>query len=207
MANAPITADFFQALDVRFHNVAQLAFYPVLLFDGLAQTVGVGRIQILGADIGIDGKLAEDSLARRTANAVNIRESDLHALVIRNVDAGDTNHTFTCSQITRIEFKFHEFIGVIRTAIRAIRVLLALSLFMLGNLAYHVERAFALHDLAMDADFFDGCSNFHICRYSQMSQIGTNFTNTFIGVIRPYLCNSCLYSYLFRRTIRPLERS
>jgi hypothetical protein len=70
-----------------------------------------------------------------TAEAIDVRECDLDALVAREVDAGDASH---------------DFVGPLTLALLVARVA-----------ADDADDALALDDLALGANRFDGCSNFH----------------------------------------------
>ena len=75
----------------------------------------------------------EDDVRRVTAEAIDVRECDLDALVAREVDACDTSHDF----------------------------LLTLTLLVTRVGADDANDALALDDLALGADGFDGCSYLH----------------------------------------------
>jgi hypothetical protein len=77
--------------------------------------------------------MIEDDVRRLAAEAINVRESDLDALVTWEVDACDASHD--CS--------------------------LTLALLVARVAADDANDALALDDFALHADWFDGCSDFH----------------------------------------------
>lgn len=125
MTRPAVTADFLQALDVLLHNVAELTFHAMLLLDHFAKLVGLFARQILGACVHIDLEFSQNLLARRQTNAVYVRQRDFDPFVVRNVDSCNSYHS-----------------------------VLALALLMLRILANDANDALALHDFAVDADFF-----------------------------------------------------
>src|SRR5215218_3129514 len=93
MANATVGADVHQSLDVHRHLGAQRAFHLVITLDHAADLVHIGISEIANAKIGIDASLLHDLLRRMTANAVDVRQSDLDLFVAREIDASNTSHS------------------------------------------------------------------------------------------------------------------
>ena len=93
MADATVAADFGQALDIHRHIAAQVALHGVLVADDLTQLGLLGVGQVLHAGIGVDARLLEDLARAGAANAINIGESDLDSLFLRQINAGNTCHT------------------------------------------------------------------------------------------------------------------
>ena len=92
MTQTTIRADFRQALDIQRHLAAQIAFHRVLLLDEIAQHIHFGFGQIFDPRVGIDTGLSQNLLAGRQADAVNIRQTDFHPLIARQVNACYTCH-------------------------------------------------------------------------------------------------------------------
>src|SRR5262249_1523535 len=84
----------------------------------------------------------EHESCRVTAEAVDVRECDLDALVAREVDACDTSHGLT------------------------------LPLLVSGIAADHAHDALALDDLVLGANRFDRCSYLHGLSYGRVSTQG-----------------------------------
>ena len=139
MAASTITTDFLETLDILFHDVTELSFDTVFLFDHVAETVGVFSDDILGPGIRIDTEFFENLLAGRQTDTIHVGQSDFDSFVVWNVDSRDTYHRV-----------FTEKPGLA----------LALLMFRIG--ADNEQDAFALDDLALDTDFFDRGSYFHI---------------------------------------------
>lgn len=93
VTRSTVTADLLQALDILLHLMAQLALDMVFLFHGLAQLIRHSLDQVLRTDIAIDTELIQDFLTRRPTDTVNIRQGNLDALVIRDVDTCDSYHS------------------------------------------------------------------------------------------------------------------
>ena len=91
MTQAAIAADFAQALDVQSGLTAQVAFDGVGL-DGVTQLLLVCVGQILYTGVGVDTSLRQDVLSALSANTVDISESDLDSLILRQVNTGNTCH-------------------------------------------------------------------------------------------------------------------
>jgi len=94
MADATIGTDFLQALDVHLHLVTEFALNTVFFLDRLTEPISVFFREIFCPSIEVDTEGLEDLAAGRPSNAINIRESNLDTLIIRQVDAGDTEHSF-----------------------------------------------------------------------------------------------------------------
>ena len=92
MAQAAVRADLGETLDIQRHLAAQIAFHGVLLLDEIAQHIHFGFGQIFDPRVGIDTSLSQNLLAGRQADAVNIRQTDFHPLVARQVNACYTCH-------------------------------------------------------------------------------------------------------------------
>src|SRR4051812_3965575 len=87
MAQAPVAADLHETLDVLRALAAQVALDGEVAVDGVAQLADL----VLGevADVGVrrDPDLGQQLVRGRAADAVDVREADLDALVQRDVDA------------------------------------------------------------------------------------------------------------------------
>ena len=70
-----------------------------------AQSMGVTELlllsigQVLDAGVGVDARLRQDVLGALSANAVDIGEADLNALILRQVNTGNTCHTLKAPPI------------------------------------------------------------------------------------------------------------
>src|SRR4029077_4780278 len=92
MAQAAVAADLHQALDVLRALAAQVALDRHLVVDAVTQLGNLVLGQVTHVRVGADAELVEDVVRRRPADAVDVREADLDALVERDVDPGDTSH-------------------------------------------------------------------------------------------------------------------
>src|SRR3954452_13765290 len=92
VAHATVGPDLHQALDVLGALAAQIAFDREVVVDRVSEL----RHLVLGeiTDIGVrrDAELREQLVGGRTTHSVDVGESDLDALVERDVDPGDTSH-------------------------------------------------------------------------------------------------------------------
>src|SRR6267378_6023232 len=76
----PVAPDFHQALDVHGDILAEIAFHAPLLFYDAADLPDVVFRQILHAEVGTDPCVLEDLVRTDARGAVNVRQTDLHAL-------------------------------------------------------------------------------------------------------------------------------
>ena len=137
MTHAAIAADLGQALDVHRQVAAQVALYGVIAGDDLTQ-LGLFLVgEVLHAGIGVDSGLLQDFIGAGASNAEDIGESDLHPLILRQINSGNTCHITLAPPLT-------------------------LSLLMFGVLADDHDFALALDDLALLAHGLDRRSDFHI---------------------------------------------
>src|SRR3954452_11805277 len=92
VAHAAVGADLHQALDVLGALAAQIALDREVVVDRVTE---LGHL-VLGevADVGVrrDADLREQLVGGRAAHPVDVGETDLDALVERDVDPGDTSH-------------------------------------------------------------------------------------------------------------------
>ena len=93
MAEAAVRADLDEALDVQGHFPAEVALHLVAAVDHLPQPVDLVLGEVPDPGVGVDVRLLEDLLARGEPDPVDIGEGDLHALLARDVDAGDPCHS------------------------------------------------------------------------------------------------------------------
>ena len=93
MAQAAVAADFYQALDIQADLTAQVALDVVVAVDNLTQLGGFFFGQVLDAGVRIDTGLGKDLVGRLAANAEDVGQADLHALLAGKVNTGNTCHT------------------------------------------------------------------------------------------------------------------
>src|SRR5579885_2128689 len=91
VANPPIAPDIGEPLDVRRDLTTEVAL-DLHRLDHFAQPLLVLGRQILHADVRADPGLREDLLRGRQADPEDRGDSDLDALVAREIDAGDSSH-------------------------------------------------------------------------------------------------------------------
>ena len=82
-----VAADLDLATDVGLHLAAQVALHLEGGLDVVAQLGELVVGQVLAAQIPVDTGRGEDLLGAGTADAVDIGQRDLHALVARKIDA------------------------------------------------------------------------------------------------------------------------
>jgi hypothetical protein len=71
---------------------AQVTLDLVAPVDELAQPVDLLFGQVAHPRVRVDVRLGQDLLAGRQADPVDVGEGDLHALLARNVDTGNSGH-------------------------------------------------------------------------------------------------------------------
>ena len=136
MTKAAVAADLHQTLHVLGNLAMKVALDSEVVLDVITQLRELFLSQIIGAGVGIDARLREDLLGSREADAVNIGQTDLDALVAREVDADKTCHK-------------PEFLS------------LTLTLLMTRVLANHENLAMATNDLALVAHLLDRRTYLH----------------------------------------------
>src|SRR5262245_49849432 len=92
MANAAIRADVHQAFDVHRDFGAERTFDLVIALDHAADLVDIRIGEIANAQRRIDASLLKNLGGRVTADAVDVRQSDLDLLIAREIDARNTSH-------------------------------------------------------------------------------------------------------------------
>jgi hypothetical protein len=134
VTSATIGADFLEPFDIHFNLMPELTFDAIFFLNRFTETIPVFLREILGTGIRVNAELAEKALARRAADTINRGERNFDALIIGQVDTGDTEHNNSR---------------------------LALALLVLGILADDVHHSAAANHFAVSADFFDGGADFH----------------------------------------------
>jgi hypothetical protein len=94
VAQAAVGADLLQPLDVLGTVAAEVALDGVVV-DLLAQLDDLVVGEVADAAVGIHAGLVQDPVRGRAADAVDVGQADLGALVQGDVDAGDTRHAAT----------------------------------------------------------------------------------------------------------------
>src|SRR5690606_12516366 len=92
VAEALVRADLDLAADVGLHLAAQVALDLVVAFDVVAEGDELLVAQILHAGVTVDLGVLEGRERTGASHAVDVRQGDFHALLARDVDAGDTCH-------------------------------------------------------------------------------------------------------------------
>jgi hypothetical protein len=93
MADATVTIDRLEALEILLQLAAQVALDDVLVFlDDLDDAVELLVGQLLGPDVGADFGLLQHKLRAGRADAVDIRERGFDALVAGDIDTKKTGH-------------------------------------------------------------------------------------------------------------------
>ena len=89
---APITVDLDEAGDVLANFAAKITLNDELLVDVIANLDDVVIGEIARAGIGADAGRGEDLLGAGQADSVDVGKRDLDALVVGDVDAGNSCH-------------------------------------------------------------------------------------------------------------------
>src|SRR3954447_24010980 len=103
VAQAAVAADLHQALDVLRTLTAQVALDGEAAVDGVAELADLVLGQVAHVGVGRDARLRQQVVRGRPADAVDVRQTDLDALVERDVDAGDAGHALPLTLlVTRV---------------------------------------------------------------------------------------------------------
>src|SRR5262245_34396916 len=97
MAQAPVTAEIHQALDIHRDVAAKIAFHDIVAIDDLADLDDLRFGQLTDAPIRWNGDLGANLPGEGIANPMNIRQSHLDPLVGRDVHACDSGHVVVSS--------------------------------------------------------------------------------------------------------------
>jgi hypothetical protein len=87
VTEASVAADLHQTLDVLPDLTAEVTFNLQIAVDELAQPHNLFFREVTDASVRIDAGLPDDPLTRSEPNSENVRQSDLYALLAREVDA------------------------------------------------------------------------------------------------------------------------
>src|SRR5437660_915492 len=93
MTQAAIRSDVHQALDVHLDPLAQIAFNLSLGLEHGANATQLILIQVVYARVDVNLRLIQDRGRTRSADAVDICQADLGALVRRKIDTSYTSHS------------------------------------------------------------------------------------------------------------------
>ena len=99
-AQAAVAANLNQTLDIQADLTAQVTLDVVVALDDFTQLSSLFFGQVLNAGIRIDTGLSKDLVGRFAANAENVGQADLHALLAGKVNTGNTCHTIITSIVT-----------------------------------------------------------------------------------------------------------
>ena len=135
VTEAAVAADLHHAGGVLTHLAAKVALGGVVRVDEVTNLGDLVLGEVLDAGIGVDTNLRADLGGAGLADAVDVGESDLNALVARQVDAVDTGQLGAPS--------------------------LALTLLVARVLADDVNLAMATDDLALVAHLLDRRTYLH----------------------------------------------
>ena len=92
MTQAAIATDLHEALHVLRNLAVQVALHLEILLDVVAQLREILFREVLHANVGINAGIGDDLLGRGLANAVNVGQGDLNALIAGKIDTNETCH-------------------------------------------------------------------------------------------------------------------
>jgi hypothetical protein len=92
MAYPSIAADILQALDVLTHLTPQVALDEIVSINELPQTACLGLSEVLDSRVRVYPRFVQDLIAPRTADAVDISQTNLGSLVAEQVHSCDSRH-------------------------------------------------------------------------------------------------------------------
>src|SRR5207244_2200692 len=87
-----VAAEIDQTLDAAGHVAAKIALHLVAGVDHAPQASDLVVAQVVALPAGLDLRLGADGERRAPADAVDVGQSDLHAFLVRQVDASDACH-------------------------------------------------------------------------------------------------------------------
>ena len=93
VADAAIALDALEPFEIHADFAAQIAFDDILAVLDRVNDLGELRLsQVLGANAGINFRFGEDFDGVCRANAVDVTQRNVDALIGRNFNADDTSH-------------------------------------------------------------------------------------------------------------------
>ena len=99
MANTTIATNFNQTFDIKCGSTAKVALYLDVFIDVLTQFCGVIFGKIFDADGRIHTGLFNDLSSGCAADTVDISESNLNSLILRQVNTSYTSHRLCCTSV------------------------------------------------------------------------------------------------------------
>ena len=139
VTEATVAANLHQTLDVLRNLAVQVTFDGEVLVDVFADLLQIVFGDILDTNVRVNAGLCNDLLGGRVADAVNVGQTDLDALLAREVDAEKTSHGISSS------------------------LFLALALLVTRVLANDEDLAMTPNDLALVAHLLDRRTDLHAC--------------------------------------------
>src|SRR6202165_2727860 len=92
VAQAAISADFHEALDIERDLAAKLAFNLGFLVENVAEAADLLVVQVLDAHVGIDVRDRQDAPRGMRTDPEDVGERDFDALLAGNINAGNSSH-------------------------------------------------------------------------------------------------------------------
>src|SRR5256885_9119680 len=93
VTEAAVAADLLETLDVQRGFAAEVTFDGEAAVDDLADLRDLWLGEVAHADAAVDARLLEDVARARRADAEDVPQRHVDALLARDVDTGDTCHT------------------------------------------------------------------------------------------------------------------
>ena len=134
MSEPPIATNFHEPLDIEVHFATKVTFHGEMTIDVVTDSSDVFLSQIPHPVLGFDTDGVGNLGSTGSSDPVDIRERNLHLLIVRYVNASDTRQS--C-------------------------LLLALTLLVPRVLANHAHHAIAPNDLAFVTAPLYGSTYFH----------------------------------------------
>src|SRR5579864_1655282 len=161
-----VRAYFDEALDVHRNFLAQIALDHSFRLDHRTDAVDLFFAEVLDLFHGVHFGLVENVAGARLPNAVDIRQRNVDVLLARKIDACNTCHKFLTSPGSWLL----AFGSIAKSQERKAKGCLALALLVFRVGADHAHHALAVDDLALVANLFYRCSDFHTVLSSPSSQ-------------------------------------
>ena len=92
MTDSTVAVDLNHSLDVECNITTEVTLNYIGCFDNVTELCYVALGQVFCADIRIDSCLSKNVLCALKSDTVNISESYLNSLIVRNINTGYTSH-------------------------------------------------------------------------------------------------------------------
>jgi hypothetical protein len=104
MANASVTVDIDQPLNVLAYLAPQITLHDIVPVDAVPQATYLVFGEILDPPIRIYSRILQDLVAPGATDAIDICQSNLDSLVARQINSCNSRHVFPPSNLSALKY-------------------------------------------------------------------------------------------------------